>query len=492
MKRMPYMIITLLSILALSISDVVARGPGEGKGPGGNVGAVRQHGGGGTRQATPSVRNPAVNRPQPAGQFSKPRGGEYSKPNVSSQRRSVSPQTFQPQMNVKPGGGGYSKPNLSGQQRSGQPQTFQPQMNIKHRGGGYSQPNLSGQNRVVNPQSFRPQRDTRPGGNRTPVQGVHPQAGQGFKNKPSQERVQQFLNLPKQNIGRQPGPGMGKVGAAALGGAAGAVALDHFLNKGRGPGAHDAVGYMPMKGGHQGQKLNPQAAQHIRDNYSQRYHNMFNKNWWARHSNLNKYYWHNHIWPNHPWNYWWRPATWVALSSWVVWNWGPPLYYDYGSNFYYDNDYVYLNGRRICSAVEYYDQAVQIVSNAPEVQDEAAQWMPLGVFALTQDATKASNMVLQLAVNKDGAIQGTYYNTENDTTKPIKGMVDKQSQRAVWTFADDNNNAVIMETGIYNLTQDQTDVLVHLGKSRTEQWFLVRLTEPPAQEDQPATTNPAQ
>lgn len=98
---------------------------------------------------------------------------------------------------------------------------------------------------------------------------------------------------------------------------------------------------------------------------------------------------------------------------------------------------------------------------------------------------------LQLAVNKDGNIQGTYYNSENDTTKPIKGMVDKQSQRAVWTFADDNNNAIIMETGIYNLTQDQTDVLVHLGKSRTEQWFLVRLTEPPAQEGQVAP-NPAQ
>ena len=121
----------------------------------------------------------------------------------------------------------------------------------------------------------------------------------------------------------------------------------------------------------------------------------------------------------------------------------------------------------------------------------AAQWMPLGVFALTQDPTKESNMVLQLAVNKDGNIQGTYYNSENDTTKPIKGMVDKQSQRAVWTFADDNNNAIIMETGIYNLTQDQTDVLVHMGKSRTEQWFLVRLPEPPAQESQVAP-NPTQ
>jgi len=209
---------------------------------------------------------------------------------------------------------------------------------------------------------------------------------------------------------------------------------------------------------------------------------MFNKNWYANHPNLNNYYWHSNIWPYHPWNYWWRPAAWAALSSWVVGTWGPPLYYDYGNNFYYDNDIVYLNGQRLSSAAEYYNQAYQIVSQAPAVRDEPEQWMPLGVFALSQGDKGASNMVMQLAVNKDGVIQGTYYNTENDVTKPIKGMVDRQSQRAVWTFADDSNNAVILETGINNLTQDQTEVLVHFGKDRTEQWLLVRLKEPPAEE----------
>jgi hypothetical protein len=171
------------------------------------------------------------------------------------------------------------------------------------------------------------------------------------------------------------------------------------------------------------------------------------------------------------------------LSSWIVWNWGSPLYYDYGSNFYYDNGFVYLNGRRLCSSVEYYDQAVQILADAPEVKDDAAQWMPLGVFALTQDVSKDSSMVLQLALNKDGIIQGTYYNTQEETAKPIKGLVEKQSQRAVWTFADDSNNAVIMETGIYNLTQDETQVLVHFGEKRTEEWVLIRLKEPPNQQE---------
>jgi hypothetical protein len=309
-----------------------------------------------------------------------------------------------------------------------------------------------------------------------------PGPGKAFRERPTQGQLQQFLNLPKNNAGGQRGPGLGKFGGAVLGGAAGAVALDHFLNKDRRPGEQSVSGHFPGRVDHANKRLNPQAAQHMRDNYSHRYHNMSNKGWWGRHPNLTNYYWHNHIWPHHPWNYWWRPATWVALSSWIVWNWGTPLVYDYGSNFYYDNGFVYLNGRRLCSAGEYYDQAAQIVSQVPEVTDDADQWMPLGVFALTQDISKNSNMVLQLAVNKDGNIQGTYYNTDDETAKPIKGSVEKQSQRAVWTFADDNNNTVIMETGIYNLTQDETEVLVHFGSKRTEEWVLVRLDQPPNQE----------
>lgn len=215
---------------------------------------------------------------------------------------------------------------------------------------------------------------------------------------------------------------------------------------------------------------------------------MFNKTWWSKHPNMKNYYWHSHVWPHHPWYYWWSPFTWGAVTTWIVWDWGTPVYYDYGNNFYYDDDIVYLDGRRVATAAEYYGQAARIVSRVPEVKGDPDQWMPLGVFALSPDGKTASSMVMQLAVNKEGVIQGTYYNTENDVSKPIKGMVDKQSQRAVWTFADDNNKAVILEAGIMNLTRDQTDVLVHFGKDRTEQWLMVRLKEPPA-DDKPRAEN---
>ena len=330
------------------------------------------------------------------------------------------------------------------------------------RGGGYSKPSVSGQ------RQFRGQ------------------TGQG---NPSRGQVQHFLNMPNRGAA-QTRTGFGKVGAAAVGATAGAMALHHFAQGGSVAGLNSAGGHTPVKGTSFSNRINPQTTQQLRNNYSQRYGNAFNRNWWGNHRYINNYWGGYGGWGGYGWGYWWGPATWLALSSWIPWGWGAPLYYDYGSNFYYDNGFVYLNDRRLCSAPEYYDQAVQIIDKAPKVEDNKDQWLPLGVFAVTQDASKPSDMVLQLAVNKEGVIRGTYFNSKDNKAKPIKGMVDKESERAVWTFADKNKNAVIMETGIYNLTKDETGVLVHFGKEQTQEWLMIRLNEPPekGKQAEPTTT----
>ena len=103
--------------------------------------------------------------------------------------------------------------------------------------------------------------------------------------------------------------------------------------------------------------------------------------------------------------------------------------------------------------------------------------MPLGVFALTAEGVNASSMYLQLAVSKEGVIAGTFYNESTGTTHPVEGMVDEETQRAIWKAADGTNPDLVMETGIYNLTQDQADVLVHFGPEQTQTALLVRLDE---------------
>jgi len=61
-------------------------------------------------------------------------------------------------------------------------------------------------------------------------------------------------------------------------------------------------------------------------------------------------------------------------------------------------------------------------------------------------------------------------------------MVDKKTQRAAWTFSDGKNTDIIMETGLFNLTQDQTEALVHFGKAKTQQVLMVRLDQPKSDE----------
>ena len=107
--------------------------------------------------------------------------------------------------------------------------------------------------------------------------------------------------------------------------------------------------------------------------------------------------------------------------------------------------------------------------------------MPLGVFAVMPDgdATGADpTLFLQLTVSKTGAIAGTLQNTVSGVTKNIEGMVDKETQRAAWTEV--GQSRPIMETGIGNLTQDTTPVLVHYADGTTQQWLLVRMEQPPA------------
>jgi hypothetical protein len=189
---------------------------------------------------------------------------------------------------------------------------------------------------------------------------------------------------------------------------------------------------------------------------------------------------------------WWRHAAWGAAAGWIVGaSFSSPQYYDYDDGIYYQDEYVYVDGKKTASAEEYYDQASELAASAsapPETSEK--DLLPLGVFSLSQGQTDESNMALQLAVSKDGVISGTYYNTSTNTERPIKGMVDKKTQRAAWTFADGKNTDVIMETGLYNLTKDETEALVHFGKDKTQKVRLVRLKEPDSKESPQAQAKP--
>jgi hypothetical protein len=166
------------------------------------------------------------------------------------------------------------------------------------------------------------------------------------------------------------------------------------------------------------------------------------------------------------------------------------LYYSYGDTggVYYENNVVYVDGNEYCSGDEYYQEAQTIATDVPQYADDQGEdmnWLPLGVWAVTQEDVAESDRLIQLAVNKDGVIAGNYWNENSDQSIPLAGSVDKETQRAAWHPTDEKNRGIVMETGIYNLTEETTQALLHYGPDKTEQVLLVRL-------DQPADDEPAQ
>ena len=187
----------------------------------------------------------------------------------------------------------------------------------------------------------------------------------------------------------------------------------------------------------------------------------------------------------------WRAAAWTAATFWAGTTWAAlsssygypaqPVVYDYGSTIVYEGDQVIYNGEPVATAEEYTQQAIQIAAQGVEAKPaDKEEWTPLGVFGMVQGDEQDANKIFQLAINRDGILRGNYYDALSDTTVPVYGAVDRKSQRAAWTVGDRKDT--VYETGIGNLTEPETTMLVHFGKDRTQQWTLVRLEKPQNQE----------
>jgi hypothetical protein len=172
----------------------------------------------------------------------------------------------------------------------------------------------------------------------------------------------------------------------------------------------------------------------------------------------------------------WTAATWASAASYCGCDDSPPVYYDYGNNVTYQDDSVYVNGQDSGTAAQYYDEASSLASAGTQADAPSdGDWLPLGVFAFSKSDHPSSNLVVQLAVNRQGVLRGNFTDTVTNQTQLVHGSVDKQTQRVAFTVGD--NTTTVVETGLYNLTKDEAPALMHFGKDRTEQWLLVRITK---------------
>jgi hypothetical protein len=208
-------------------------------------------------------------------------------------------------------------------------------------------------------------------------------------------------------------------------------------------------------------------------------HHGHHRSWW-RWGYWNDWAHHHHH--HNPW-FWWGWCAAPRLTTWFSFGWNTPYYWDYGPGEYiycYD-DVIYVNGAWFQPAPVYYESTVVLAQRTPDLTPEQAlevEWLPLGVFAIARDGIADTNVLVQLAVTKDGIMGGTVFNETTGASFPVEGTVDKKTQRAVWTYVDDKNARIVMETSIYNLTQPEATGLIHYGPDDIQTIELVRLEQP--------------
>ncbi len=402
-------------MLVIASSDTFGRGGG-GRGGGGGGGGARG-GGGGARPSAGAGRSPSLGGG--GGNYSRPSGGGTARPNTGAVTR---PNTGA--ITPRPNTGAISRPNVGS--------------NV----GAVTRPSTGDVGRFLDIQA--PATGAIGAGN---IGGGNVAGGGFFEGGRASQ-------LPAGGAGIASRPGVGNGDRTGIGSAL----------QNRGNLANNRPDRIDNRQQRQGdrQQRRDQVRDQVRDNHPQ-------LNFWSQYPN----------WAAWRINRPYRWATWAAITGWFGAGWGEPVYYNYGDNVYYSGDQVIYGDQPAATADAYADQAEAIASSAPQGNPQDSEWMPLGVFAVTQDGAAngaVPTIYVQLAVNKAAVINGFVNNTATGDTQPLVGKVDKTTQRAAWEI--NGKQFPVMETGIFSLTQDAAPALIHFADGQTQQWLLVRLPDP--------------
>ncbi len=185
-----------------------------------------------------------------------------------------------------------------------------------------------------------------------------------------------------------------------------------------------------------------------------------------------------------PW-WWWRPFAWATAGAFFGATIAPqPVVYDPGTTVIIEGDTYYVDGKPSGTATEARKAAAVLATPAvqeipvpePVAEGEPEAWLPLGVWALTQQEQGDATMFMQFSVDKNGILAGAYKNVMTGDEQPIIGQLDRKTQRIAWHVGEVTQT--VYETGFTGLENDVVSVFVHFGEKQTQTWLLVRLPSP--------------
>jgi hypothetical protein len=212
----------------------------------------------------------------------------------------------------------------------------------------------------------------------------------------------------------------------------------------------------------------------------------FSRGWYGRHAGAWGGGWG---WGN-PWHTagWRNAAEWVGLDAAATAAWrgyGPvgTTIYDTDHEDLQAADSQFAEGRNLSEAelVAESKEARALAAKGQTEPGKDAPFLPLGIFTLAPENQTEATAMLQLALGKDGVLRGTYHDLLGNADHPIRGSVDKATQRVAWTFG--THGKVTFQTALPVLTEPSGPVSVHYENGQTRQWVLARYDHEPGDDD---------
>ena len=145
-----------------------------------------------------------------------------------------------------------------------------------------------------------------------------------------------------------------------------------------------------------------------------------------------------------PW-WWWRPFVWPSVGVFFGASIASqPIIYDPGTTAIYEDDTYFVDGQPVSSATEAGEAASKLANPEvaetpvpePAMEGQPEEWLPVSVWALTQQEQGDATMFVQLSIDKNGIVGGAYKNVMTGDEQPIIGQLDARTQRVAWHVGD--------------------------------------------------------
>jgi hypothetical protein len=99
---------------------------------------------------------------------------------------------------------------------------------------------------------------------------------------------------------------------------------------------------------------------------------------------------------------------------------GTPTSYNYGVNVTAEDGNVIVDGQNVGTTEEFSQQAADLAATGADAEtSDTESWLPLGVFAMVRNENQHPQLVVQLAINKQGILRGNYTDELSENTLPL-------------------------------------------------------------------------